>query len=63
MRIDEDFLTQALSWEDTLATCTDDVDMVDFQISNLPSVTIEEVRLIVPRYIESTKGETGHLPQ
>lgn len=43
IRIDENFLTQATGQEDALATCTNDVDMVDLQISNLPSVTIEEV--------------------
>lgn len=61
--IDENFLVQAVEWEGVLATCTDDVDIVNFQIINLPSVTMEEVRLIVSRYIESAKRETGHSPQ
>lgn len=63
IRIDENFLAQAADWECILTTSTDDVDMADFQINNLPSVTIEEVRLLVSRYIESTKKETGHSPQ
>lgn len=61
--IHENFLVHAVEWEGILATCIDDVDIVDFQISNLPSVTMEEVRLIVSRYIESAKRETGHSPQ
>lgn len=61
--IDENFLAQAVEWEGILTTCTNDVDIIDFQISNLPSVTMEEVRLIVSRYIESAKGEIGHSPQ
>lgn len=59
----ENFLAQTVEWEGILVTCTDDVDIVDFQISSLPRVTMEEVRIIVSKYVESTKGETGHSPQ
>lgn len=61
--IDENFLAQAVEWEGILATCTDDVDIIDFQIGNLPSVTMEEVKLIVSKYTESAKGESGRSPQ
>lgn len=58
--IDENFLAQAADWENTLATCTDDVDMVDYRIGSLPHVTMEEVRPLVSRYIEFAASKKGN---
>lgn len=47
-------LRQESEWEISFVECADDLDMLEFKINMWPHVTIEEVGVIVYRFIEYT---------
>lgn len=52
MSIRDDFVRQETDWENTFARCAEDLDRLEFRISMLPPVTMEEVVTIMSRFIE-----------
>lgn len=59
MSIRDAFQKKELDWEITFAVCTDDLEGLEFRISMLPHVTMEEVNRIVLKFHRTFCPLTG----
>lgn len=57
LSIRDSFQRHELDWEITFAVCADDLEGLEFRVSMLPHVTMEEVYQIASKFIEHSASQ------